>query len=239
MLFILLLQTTTPQGPPYAIYATLTVGILSLIASGLNIYFSSRTAQKVINLSTKTTREVAELSAQVSRESAGLASQTARDIKETDYKHDFYKKIIAKRLVAWEEAEQFITSLGDAILDEIDGKTFHVFCKNSKDLLRLIEKMDSMMMNQTMWLGKAYGTEFMSFRNALIEILRIAMSNAHSEKFSKVNDSLVLETGKLNLDLLNKIINNMLFTLSAQIDTLHNVEDFFKEFKGARVQFRG
>lgn len=67
LLSILLGVSIPTQGTPYAVYATLAVGVLGLIASGLNIYFSSKTAQKVVNLSTKTTQEA---SAQVSRESA-------------------------------------------------------------------------------------------------------------------------------------------------------------------------
>jgi HD superfamily phosphodiesterase len=45
---------------------------------------------------------------QTQREMAKLADQTAKEFKEKDYKNDFYKKIIDRRLLAWEHAERFI-----------------------------------------------------------------------------------------------------------------------------------
>lgn len=132
--------TTAPQPTPYAVYATLAVGVLSLIASGLNIYFSSKTAQKVVNLSTKTTREVAELSAQVSRESAGLAVQIARELKEKDYKNDFYKKILDRRLDAWLEAEHlFFPMQGDIYWGPNREVLFGFMC-NEEEIKELRKK---------------------------------------------------------------------------------------------------
>lgn len=175
--------SAAPQPTPYAVYATLAVGILSLIASGLNIYFSSKTAQKVVNLSTKTTREVAELSAQVSRESAGLAAQTAREIKEADYKNDYYKKVIDKRLKAIETLENF-TSLFLASTRIMGTENrFHSFFEED-DMENIFGKSVDEIARYNIWYSIEVAIEMREFTTYVLVIINSAKNLQRKEKIN-------------------------------------------------------
>jgi hypothetical protein len=218
MIFSLLLQATPPQGPPYAIYATLAVGILSLIASGLNIYFSSKTAQKVVNLSTKTTREVAELSAQVSRESAGLVAQTAREIKEVDYKNDYYKKVIEKRVKAIESLEKMLSLfLTSTRISGSDNK-FHS-CFEESDIENKFSIAIDEIVSYNIWYSNETASKLRKFSTSVLLIIDSA---------SRVNEKdkrgfFVRE----HFDLNNKVVE-LQKSMALDMYKLYEVDAFFK-----------
>lgn len=239
MISVLLLQaSTTPPPTPYAVYATLAVGVLSLIASGLNIYFSSRTAQKVVTLSTKTTREVAELSAQVSRESAGLAAQTAREIKEQDYKHDFYKRLIGKRLNAWEDSEKIIGDLMQTMIDERDGKKFYWYCSSKDKIEDITNRMRSMLVGQALWMGSEYGKKFTSVYNLCVDIMIESMVSTNGEVIG-VNRERLLEAGKKHYLECSILINELIYMHGIIINEFQDIETFLKNISSGRLQAVG
>ena len=233
MLLTLLSQAVASQSPPYAIYATLAVGVLSLIASALNIYFSSKTAQKVVNLSTKTTKEVAELSAQVSRESAGLAAKTAKEIKDKDYKNDFYKRIIEKRLNAWVEAESFISLIFNTSYVKGYGKLMPCYFNNEKHFDEVVDRMRLSLISQTFWMGRDYATCIMKFHDRLLSIRSECeeYESLNEDGSNKLNNSLLHKAGVEYFEECGLFLNKLMSILEQQIIILHDVEYFFKQQK--------
>jgi hypothetical protein len=228
MLLVLFLQATPSQSAPYAIYATLTVGVLSLIASGLNIYFSSKTAQKVVNLSTKTTGEVAELSAQVSRESASLSARTSQELKAIEYKNDFYKRLIERRLKAWEKSEELILSL--SYTNTYKGKVIQAFFINGQAFDALLEKIRSMVM-QSFWLGKEYSATMKIFYDDLLAIRSQCMEPGKllPDGIPAVNDDLLRNAGVTNFDICSAYYGKLIRISSEQLRNLHDIEGFFSQ----------
>lgn len=230
MSFALLLQVSTPQPTPYAVYATLAVGVLSLIASGLNIYFSSKTAQKVVTLSTKTTREVAELSAQVTRESAGLAAQTAREIKEQDYKYDFHKKIIEKRLLAWSNSESLMSMLGTYVMDESDKKLMHNYFISWKLYNQAVAKLAKHDM-ESVWISRKYSETMTAYLNVLYDI-KVKFDGGQDESADYDSDealSYLYEKGKHHHVELNLMWKKSMRLLGSEISKLHDLTILFRE----------
>ncbi|RYE20739.1 MAG: hypothetical protein EOP45_10575 [Sphingobacteriaceae bacterium] len=240
---LLLQASATPQPTPYAVYATLAVGVLSLIASGLNIFFSSRTAQKVVNLSTKTTREVAELSAQVSRESAGLAAQTAREIKEIDYKNDFYKKIIERRLNAWESAEEFINLMGGTFVDQSDKAIIPSYFANSNRFDDVINQLHSRY-SKMVWLGSAYTNHMTHFHNRLIAMRyeclvqnksKPRVEGVPSMEDLVIEDRLLIIAGKKYFRECSSLLDKLVKILGFSLRSMHDVEAYLIDVEGLGI----
>jgi hypothetical protein len=230
MIIALLLQAITPQSPPYAIYATLAVGLLSLIASCLNIYFSSQTAQKVVNLSTKTTREVAELSAQVSRESAGLAAKTAKEIKDQDYKHDFYKKIIEKRFKAWEEMTALLSLSLRAGADTEDNRNVYLYFMSRKRFYEVFTRIDLLTASQIMWMSDGYVDAFAEFQTLNADLSHEAGLTVQNMEDDEADDSKLVQVGKDNYDKLETMMALLLLKLHIELFYLHDVEKFLNKY---------
>jgi hypothetical protein len=200
---ILLQSSTTPQPTPYAVYATLAVGVLSLIASSLNIYFSSK---------------------------------TAREIKEKDYQHDFYKKIISKIFEAWEEAKALIAEISETSIDFDDGKIFYSYCNSVSRFDELSNRLRVMIVGQTLWLGSSYGQCFFDLNNMVIDIRREVLFPSTGQPRNMLTDGLLRAVGKNYLSKGKDIVNNLSVELSGQLDSMHHVEEFFKEMKKARLR---
>lgn len=231
----MLLNASIPtQSPPYATYATLAVGMLSLIASVLNIYFSSKTAQKVVNLSTKTTREVAELSAQVSRESASLAARTSQELKVIEYKNDFYKRLIERRLKAWEKSEELIQSL--SYTNIYKGEILQAFFMNGQEYDALLDKIRSMVM-QSFWIGRDYSATMKVFYDKLLSIRSQCMelSKLLPNGIPAINDDLLRSAGVSNFDVCGTYYGKLIRISSEQLRSLHDIEGFFSQLLDAKV----
>ncbi|MDO7877837.1 hypothetical protein Q5H93_24080 [Hymenobacter sp. ASUV-10] len=223
--------------------AAITAAIASFVASSRAAKtaekvaaLSSKTTQEVAELSRKTTQEVATLSATVSREASTLAARTAQELKDKDYKHDFYKRIISKRLGAWEESENLLVSISETMIDEKDNQKFYSFCISGEELNALLDKMRSMMLNQTQWMGQEYGIAYTQFFNFLVEILRESMYvDKENNKLSAVNDKQLILLGKANYEQLGTAINSLLSKLSKLVVTMHDVEPFLEELGKASI----
>ncbi|SMB80857.1 hypothetical protein SAMN00120144_4209 [Hymenobacter roseosalivarius DSM 11622] len=218
MLFNLLLQVTktiaiTDAVLP-AVYGTLVAAVLSLAASIYATITSSKTAEKV----------------------AGLAKQAAQELKDKEYTHDFYKRIIAKRFTAWEEAEQFIVEISETVIDETDNERFYRFCASGERLKAMLDKMRLMMLNQTQWMGKEYGMPFMDIHNFCVEILREAMRlEEDSNRIAAIDDRKLALLGKANYEQLNKIINQLIATHGKLIVIIHDVPSFLEEYRNSTI----
>lgn len=192
---------------------------------------AATTAQKVADLSRQTTKEVADLSAQVSRESAGLASQTAKEIKETDYKHDFYKRIIAKRLAAWEEAEKFIPIIASTLANTNNGLLMPACCINSAEFDKILKQVSSMIIGQVYWMGSSYAIKFNNLYTELTLIREEAALEEVDDVITELDNNLLHRAGEKHYSKFDEITLDLSKMLGTELINLHDVEGFFADVK--------
>lgn len=235
MLLTLLLQKTVSveiaslTNVYLALGGTLMAALIAAAASFVASSKADKTSEKVVALTTKTNHEVAALSAQVTRESATLAARTAQELKEKDYKHDFYKKIIARRLAAWEVVEQFMSQISNAMQDDDDGKNFFNYCQGSKIFDDTMDKMRGILVSQVFWIGSGYSSNFTLIYNELLAIRRESSHNIPGATLSTIDDNLLLHSGKKHYSECASITNELLKTMATQLSELHDVELFLKQ----------
>jgi hypothetical protein len=188
---------------------------------------STQTARDTASLSAQTARDIAALSAQVSRESSALAAQTATDLKEKDYQNDFFKKIIDKRLKAWEEAEALMGMLLNTKVDRGDGKRLlHYF--DDKEVFDKILLSMRLLAGKSFWLGKEFSSHLRIFNRALTQARRecIKLDEVGEEI---IDEKMLYEAGKKHYLECVDLLNELVLILGRRIIVLHNIEDFFKE----------
>jgi hypothetical protein len=210
MLAVLLLQTNpTANANPYVAYFTLAA---ALIAAGASFY-STTTASKT------------------AREAARLSAQTARELKEEDYKKDFYKKILDRRLSAWTEAEQLFLPLRAAALTGPDGKDRFGFFYEPQEFRNLFDTLNKCLISQIFWLGGGYNNELLLFRNRLSEIHDKCITNEIKDGVNVIDAAKLFKAGAVHYEELHSIYLNVLAELSAIIGDLHNIEGFLQRRK--------
>jgi hypothetical protein len=217
MLLTLLLQATA-QGTPITVYVTIGAAVLAALAS-LN----------ATRVSAKTSREVAAQAAQTTRDSAKIAADTAREIKNQDYKFDFYKKIIEKRLAAWADAEQNIISvIASTYVDENDEQMRFRFIAGPEKFAVMMETVNRFIVQQAFWIGVEYASTLVQLRNKLASIANQSLvKGRYNENGTPLCDQAILyELGaKAHSELMSDIIK-MSIALNKQMIELHDVETF-------------
>jgi len=219
MLLIILLQTTS-QATPVAAYVTMGAAVLAALAS-LN----------ATRVSAKTQREVAAQAAQTARDSARIAADTAREIKNQDYKFDFYKKIIERRLAAWADAEQTLMPLmASVVMDEKDDRKRLSFFTSPKRFAEMLERVNNAMIGQSFWIGGQYSVHLLEFRNLLLIISHQChvMGQFADNGVPLVDRKKLYEEGAAMHDTLMAIHFRMASALLRQIIDLHDVESFLR-----------
>lgn len=221
MLLILLIQATrtitVSEGILPAVYGTLVAAVLSLAASIYATVISSKTAEKVANLS----------------------RQAAQELKDRDYKNDFYKKILDKRFVAWAEAEELIKLLVNTLVDENDVVIPSYFA-SPQAFDKVMDKIRSMVA-QTFWMGKEYADHLTTFYDTL-QGIREGCTSKDGEKNSDgmpaVNGLLLIQAGRKYNMTCNRLLDGLLKILGRQVVSLHDIEGFFKQFEhlGTKMQ---
>jgi len=214
---ILLLQIAT-QGTPITVYVTIGAAFLATLAS-LN----------ATRVSSKTAKEVAAQAAQTARDSAKIAADTAREIKTQDYKFDFYKKIIEKRLNAWSEAEQlFLPLMATVYIDEQDNKRRFSFCAGPEKFAAMLEITNKSLTQQAFWIGGSYASNLIKFRDELLAISHECfVAGKYNSNGTPLPDKVKLyKAGAERHEMLKNITLGMAGDLTKQILDLHDVEKF-------------
>jgi hypothetical protein len=138
---------TSLLGVYIALGATVTAAGISAWAAINASRRAASTAERVTTLTTQTTEKVAALSAQVTRESSTLAARTAQELKDKDYKNDYYKKIIDKRLEAIQSLEEVIGVF--RAYGIVDDMRFNIFIAENKDGVKYTAMFQKVINNYT------------------------------------------------------------------------------------------
>lgn len=168
------------------------------------------------------------LSAFIAYRAANKSAETAKDLKDRDYRDDFYKKIIAKRFKVWEEAEEFVNPLTETLRDSNDGLAYFAFFDSGDDFDKVIDRMLPFG-NKALWLGRIYASELQRFDRILIDI---RMDARYTDKFketghSQINDELLLKIGKERFNDIDYTLSRLVAASSIVIKSLHDVDAFF------------
>jgi hypothetical protein len=210
MFLTLLLQTapSTAQSVPVAVYGTVGAALLAAAAS-LN---------------------AARISAKTARDSAKLAAQTAQELKEKDYKNDFYKKLIEKRLAAWAEAEEFIKPLARVTRYEVDGEPRFTYFSSPDSFWKVVDGANSLILLQFIWIGGNFARHSIAFRQKLLDIANESGIPGHygADGLVMLDSNKLWESGKNHHQELLQLYIGMVSTLGTQLATLHDIETFLR-----------
>jgi len=163
---------------------------------------------------------------------ANLADRTAKEFKEKDYKNDFYKKIIDKRLEAWEYAERFAEFISVARQDNdskeltydyfLDGETF---VKVKEDLISLTAK--------AFWISDGYLAAIQDFSAKLNEVVEECIffeeGMVTEVTYAKVDNLKLANAGKKYYLEFNLLVEKITSAQSTMLKTLHDIESFLAE----------
>jgi hypothetical protein len=133
--------------------------------------------------------------------------------KRNEYVHDYYKRVIDRRIVAYEQLETLIVSLKTAVLEE-DGKPYHVlFSDDWKDAYSHILAV----MSQALWLSDE---AFEKTRELNYLVFRL-----------RPDPSEVIAFGKQNYAAIARLREDLQTILAADMLNLPNVKRFLTKKK--------
>lgn len=156
--------------------------------------------------------------------SAGLTFLTTWRIKKIDYRNEYYKNIINKRLQAYQFVENQIAVLKSSIIDSEDKLAYHVIFSFDRDKFFEFQNNTHLALSQSVWLDE-------------ITIKNIEKLN---EFFFQINEdsSDLVKLGKQYYHKLAGLRNEIEKSLVAEIYQLHEVEKFIKLKKNANQRLR-
>jgi hypothetical protein len=188
----------------------------TLFASGLAAYASFRASIKA----SATAREVAELS-----------NRTARDLKEKEYKNDYYKKVIDKRIKALDEVEKllalFATSQRVTIRNReevIERGSCYTYFHNNVDTLNSNELAFTFNKESSVlfWCSKTTSELVANFYNFLLDIIK-GVNDATQVREAKM----ILYTRKFTV--VKDKISQIEISICDDMKNLYDVEAFLEE----------
>lgn len=147
--------------------------------------------------------------------------------KKTDYKRDYYKKIIDKRIAAYEKLFDCISfvglkstySLGDEVIE------MHI-CFEDLNKLKNTNKKIILLKSETCWLPNDINFELVKLNNIFADLLdRVIQDNSDGNYWSyedSINEGLKL------YDKIEGLLNRIKIMISNDIINLYDVEEFFK-----------
>lgn len=164
--------------------------------------------------------------------------------KKQDYKRDYYKKIIDKRLKAYEELESFMGSfclkqeVSNPLRDEKDAKSFEVLRCFTEDN-GLIKANDDILkvLKYSLWFSNEI-CENLGKINSMVCEVGISLTDTSSKLSNEIRKSgltgklakedLILYMGHVFFDDIQTCIKELGITISKDLTNIHDVESFLK-----------
>jgi hypothetical protein len=150
--------------------------------------------------------------------SALVSYKISLRLKKLDFKNEYYKEILKKRLVAYEHIEVQLSILKLVILGE-DKKPYHAVFNEGEDKLLEYQKNLFLAVNKNLWI------DFETSKK--LENLNDFFFNINNKAYQK-NDAEIIEIGKQYY----KKLSDLRFELeNATKKGLYNLHDMEKAFK--------
>jgi hypothetical protein len=219
------IKTSTLNGIFLSLAGTAFAALLSFYASWRASSKASVTAHRVAELTTQTNLRVAE-----------VASLTAKEIKEVDYRDDFYKKLINKRLEAWEAVAKLINATMLSRLDLKDKTSFFSFCRHSMAFEEALNIL-AIAMSHQVWLNTDCLNALDSFNNEIIDIGNVARNKTLSKSTGEVFDSELLRSEAKGRYLkMNGMLNSLVMLHAVLLEQIQDVPSFLNEMKHTHLK---
>jgi hypothetical protein len=144
-------------------------------------------------------------------------------LKKLDFKNEYYKEILKKRLVAYQYIEGQLAVLKTVVLDEVDGKPYHMMFSHTEVEFFDYQKNLVMAMSFSLWIDDETTEN--------LEKLNEIFYNLNIKAFEKSNIELI-ELGKKYY----KHISDLRFQLENSTKKgLYNLHDIDKAFKTKKI----
>lgn len=228
MLVSLLLQTPTHtqtiirESIPPTFYIPLAVTLFAALVAAWAAIKNTATI-------TRTQNDVAE-----------LTNRTTHEIKAKDYKNDFYKKIIDKRLSAWEEAERAIGLVNSSVEDNDSKQKVYKYFLSEEEFNKVLHSFRSLTV-RSFWMGKDYSNALADFQDKLISIASECFvadkeNQTKAVDFSKIDDVKLYEAGIKQYANCRKLLRLLMRAQAQQLLTLHDIDAFFVQVSGIKAE---
>jgi broad specificity polyphosphatase/5'/3'-nucleotidase SurE len=215
--FLLLDSTTVTLTSLLGVYIALGG---TLAAAGLAAFASFRASNKA----SATAQEVAD-----------LTTRTAQELKDKDYRNDFYKKVIERRFRAWEEAESIMSIIAPSNRDLQDGKSYFIYFASLESLNNLINKVRSSITTQVLWMGNDYALKYKELHNNLSSFKTECRIESEKEGHASIHDNTVKLIGKRRFEDCRELYKSLFQALSNELKLMHDVETFFSRLDSVRI----
>lgn len=150
--------------------------------------------------------------------------------KKTDYKREYYKKIIDKRIIAYEKLSNGIAFVGLKATYSLGDKAneMHVCFENLKKLKEANEKIVSLK-SEMCWLSKDINFKLKKLNDIFANLLDEVIEDNNAGNYWTITDA--IEEGFRLYDEVENLLKTIKILIANDIATLYDVESFFKEQK--------
>ncbi|NVO85564.1 hypothetical protein [Hymenobacter terrestris] len=140
--------------------------------------------------------------------------------KNLDYKYNYYKEIITKRLNAYQYLEAQVTLLKNTVLDSSDGRPYHDIFSHGKGEFINFQQNLFLSMSNSIWIDEDT-VNLMQELNDIFYNINIKIENEETS-------SKMISVGKSYYAHLSAIRKELEHNLRKDLFDLHNMKRFFK-----------
>jgi hypothetical protein len=159
---------------------------------------------------------------------AALSSQAARDLKDKEFKNDYYKKIIERRLAAYDSLEQIANALSrrsiitvKTSVGECTHEVYSFFTFEEKYME--FHELTTGVVGKTLWYSADLKKEIKNLQNIIANIgidFRVLIGQ-------NIGDDKLRLAGVKNDDELKSVKKRVITLIRKEIIEIQNIETFF------------
>ncbi len=139
-------------------------------------------------------------------------------LKNLDYKYTYYKEILSKRLNAYQFLETQVAVLKAIVLDEEDGRTYHMVFNQSYDDFVEFQKNLYLAMSYSLWINEKTVHSMQQLNDLFLHL---------NTELESGND--LQETGKIYYKQLSRARKELEISVRKDLLELHKLDKFLNE----------
>jgi len=151
--------------------------------------------------------------------SAGVSALVALKLKDKEYRNDYYKQIIGKRLKVYEYLEKQLVQLRPHVLDDEDQKMYLKIFSKGKEYWQKSTRNQLSALNASFWLTYDTHTLLANLNKIIIEI---------GIRYDTSDDKELIKAGKEYDYMLSSLRIDLEAALRKDMQELYDVNKFFK-----------
>lgn len=139
-------------------------------------------------------------------------------LKRVDFKNEYYKQILIKRLEVYEHIEFLISTLKPVVLGD-DNKPYHIVFNKGENKLYESQKELFFVVNKNIWVDNKTTKQLEKLNDFFFNINNLAFEKTEEE---------IIEIGKKYYDKLAELRINLENSTKEGLYNLHDIEKSFK-----------